>query len=310
MPRTKASRKYQITVNNPAQHHFDHDQIKAVIESMTGCVYWCMCDEIGEQGTYHTHLYMAFENAKEFQSIHRRFYGAHIELAKGTHGQNRDYIRKEGAYQDSEKATTNLKETFEEWGELPEESQPKEKQSSAVLRLIEQGATNAEILREYPSTMNHLPRIDQARQALLEERYRKEFRMLDVSYVWGTAGSGKTRGILERHGYEAVYRVTDYLHPFDGYQGEDVLLLDEFRSSLSFSLVLNVLDGYPLMLPCRFANRVACYTKVYLVSNISLDKQYPNIQLEEPESYRAFLRRIHHQENMLTPIPSDSWVPF
>ena len=34
--------------------------------------------------------------------LQRRFYGAHIEAVRGTHRENRDYIRKEGKWRDSE----------------------------------------------------------------------------------------------------------------------------------------------------------------------------------------------------------------
>lgn len=74
--------------------------------------------------------------------------------------------------------------------------------------MVQEGATNAEILRKYPSAMNHLPRIDQARQTLLEERFRKRFRELQIEYIWGKTGVGKTRGVMEKYGYENVYRVT------------------------------------------------------------------------------------------------------
>ena len=224
--------------------------------------------------------------------IQRRFYGAHIEAARGTHRENRDYIRKEGKWRDSEKSETNKPETFEESGELPVESERRVKQAEAIFAMVEDGASNAEILRECPSAMLHLTRIEQARQTLLEEKYRKAFRKLEVAYIWGETGVGKTRGVMEKHGYENVCRVTNYAHPFDSYSGQDVIVFEEFRSSLPLSDMLCYLDGYPLMLPCRYADRAACYTKVYILSNIPLEKQYPNIQLEEPASFEAFKRRL------------------
>lgn len=295
MSRTMASRKYQLTINNPIAHGYSHEVIKANLNELAGCLYWCMCDEIGgETSTPHTHVYCAFQNPKEFITIQRRFYGAHIEIAHGTHQQNRAYLRKDGKWENDVKHGTIVPNTFEESGELPAEPDARIKQSEAVFAMIEHGASNAEILRKFPSSMNHLPRIEQARQVLLEEEFRNKRRDdLFVSYLWGEPGTGKTRNVLDKHGYQNVYRVTDYEHPFDGYRSEDVLLLDEFRSQLPFSLLLNVLDIYPLMLPCRYANRVACYTKVYIVSNIPLERQYPNVQQDNPASYRALLRRIH-----------------
>lgn len=271
MARSAAYRKYQITINNPADNGFTHDIIKNILSGMTGCLYWCMCDEIGHQGTPHTHLYVVFKNAVMFQTMQQRFYGAHIEDARGTHRENRDYIRKEGKHRETDKADTNLPDTFEESGELPAESERRVKQSEAILAMLEDGASDVEILRAYPSALNHLPRIQQARQTLLADKYRRVRRTdLKVCYIHGATGVGKTRSILDRYGDENVYRVTNYKHPFDGYKGEPVIMFDEFRSNLPLPDMLNYLDVYPLMLPSRYADRVACYTQVFIVSNIPL----------------------------------------
>lgn len=293
MPREKASRKYQLTINNPSEHNLTHDVIKTTISSFPGCIYWCLCDEVGQEGTPHTHLYVVFENAVMFSTIQKRFYGAHIEPAKGSNQENRDYVHKEGKWADSEKKETNLPETFEESGELPPEPERHQKYSEAVLMMLQNGATNAEILQELPTAMNHLPHIDRARQALLEEQFRTKWRTLEVYYIWGQTGVGKTRSVMEKYGYENVYRVTNYTHPFDQYQGQDIILFDEFRSSLPLSDMLTYLDGYPVMLPCRYADKVACFTKVYVVSNLAFDEQYPIIQQEQPHSWAAFKRRFN-----------------
>lgn len=96
------------------------------------------------------------------------------------------------------------------------------------------------------------------------------------------------------NGYRNVYRISDYTHPFDRYGQEPVLCLDEFRSSLLIGDMLDYLDGYPLALPARYANRQACYETVYIISNIDLSKQYPTVQMNELATWKAFLRRIHH----------------
>lgn len=308
MARTNASRKYQLTINNPLEHGFDHETIRNNLEALSGCLYWCMCDEVGEQGTYHTHLYAAFQNAKEFISIQRRFYGAHIEIARGTHQENRNYIRKEGKWAEDAKHETNLPDTFEESGELPEEPQKRQKDSEAILDMVTEGATNAEIPRAFPTAMNRLQHIETARQTLLADQYRNTFRTLHVYYIWGKTGVGKTRSVMDQYGYENVYRVTNYQHPFDSYAGQDVILFDEFRSSLPISDMLKYLDGYPVMLPCRYADKVACFTKVYLISNISMEAQYPNIQTEEPETWQAFRRRFQEVFELGAADPDD--MPF
>lgn len=302
------SRKYQLTFNNPVEHGFTHEVIKTTLASFPGMQYWCMCDEIGEQGTPHTHLYLYSPNAILFSTLQQRFMGAHIEAAKGSHRENRDYIRKEGRWLDDAKHETNLPETFEESGALPIERDKRESISSEILSLIQSGSSNAEILVQYPSAMNRLQHVEAARQTLLEERYSNQWRDLEVTYLWGKTGVGKTRSIMEKYGYSRVYRVTNYDHPFDDYKGQDVILFEEFRSSLPIQDMLKYLDGYPLMLPCRYSNKAACFTKVYLVSNIPLSAQYPNVQVSEPETYRAFCRRINQGDYELLPDTGDE--PF
>ena len=299
MAREPAYRKYQITINNPMDHGFSHEVITSIISDLSGIVYWCLSDEVGENGTPHTHIFLLFRNAVMFSTLHKRFYGAHIEPAKGTNQENRDYIRKEGKWSDSEKSETSIEGSFKESGELPEERSARQKQSAAILEMIKNGASDIEIISEFPSSMTQLHHIDNVRQAILAEKYRYEYRQLYVEYIWGETGVGKTRSIADKYGYGNFYRVTDYEHPFDQYEGEDVIVFDEFRSTLTISKMLVYLDGHPVTLPCRFNNKVACYTKAYVISNIPMEQQYPNIQIGEPATWKAWLRRFACISEML-----------
>ena len=103
----------------------------------------------------------------------------------------------------------------------------------------------------------------------------------------------KTRYVMETYGYSNVYKITNYKYPFDNYKNQDVILFDEFRSSIPLTDMLQYLDGYPCRLPARFTDKIACFTKVFIVSNIDLDKQYPNMQVEDTVSWNAFIRRIN-----------------
>ena len=292
MPRKPSSRKFQLTINNPLDHGFDHGRIKAILSEFPGTHYWCMCDEIGEQGTPHTHVYVVFKNSVMFDTLHKRFYGVHIEQANGSNKENRDYVRKEGKWLDNAKHETSLIDTFEEFGKLPSDRSRGETQAEQIMQLVKDGKTDAEILKAFPTAFNKLNHIEKARQTLLEKRYKNAFRKLQVTYIWGDTGVGKTRSVMEQYGYTNVYRVTDYAHPFDSYKGQDVIIFEEFRSSLTVADMLNYLDGYPVELPCRYANKVACYTKVFVITNIPLEQQYPNVQLDSPGTWEAFLRRI------------------
>ena len=292
MPRETSSRKYLLTINNPIEHGYTHEKIKEIVNTFSGCIYWCVSDEVGSEGTPHTHIFMYFNTTVMFSTVQKRFFGAHIDQSKGNAQENRNYVAKAGKWADSEKSETSVEGTFEEFGELPDERSARQKQSEAVLEMIKDGKSNADIINAFPSEMNHIQHLEATRQTLLYEKYKNKRRDVEVLYLWGSTGVGKTRFVMDSYGYENVYRISDYEHPFDEYAGQDVMVFEEFRSSLKISKMLIYLDGYPFSLPCRYNNKIACYTKVFIVSNIPLEEQYPEVQRNEPETWNAFRRRI------------------
>ena len=287
-----ASRKWQLTFNNPAEHGWTHDRIREVLRTFPTMCYWCMADEIGaNEQTPHTHLFinLAPSNCR-FSTLKSKFPTAHIEKVKGTSQENRDYILKEGKWKETEKGTTSIPGTFEEFGECPVEQQGKSREVDMILELLKDGANNLEVIEACPSAMKIIDKVERTRSILRDAQYATTWRELEVTYIFGKTGAGKTRSVMDKHGYINCYRVTDYKHPFDTYDGQDVIIFEEFRGGLKHGDMLNYLDGYPLLLPCRYFNRQACYTKVFIITNIPPDEQYRNI---DPESQKAFFRRIH-----------------
>ena len=286
------SRKWQLTINNPLEKGYTHDSIKRNIATLKSLRYCCLSDEVAK--THHTHVYLLFQSPVRFSTIKRLFPEAHIEKAYGSSAQNRDYIFKEGEkWSKDKKKETNLSDTHEEWGEMPTERQGERKDLTALYELISEGKSNFEILEEQPEFIAQIERMDRVRQIVQEESYKEVFRNLEVEYLYGDTGSGKTRTIMEKYGYSNVFRVTNYKHPFDQYKGQDVIMFEEFQSSIPINQMLIYLDGYPVTLPCRYSDKVACYTKAYILSNIDLKEQYPDTQTYSPETWKAFLRRIH-----------------
>lgn len=291
-PKNTASRKWQLTFNNPAEHGWTHDRIREVLRTFPTMCYWCMADEIGaNEQTPHTHLYinLAPSNCR-FSTLKAKFPTAHIEKVKGTSQENRDYIRKEGKWKDTEKGTTSIPGTFEEFGECPVEQQGKSREADIILELLKDGANNLEVIEACPTAMKIIDKIERTRSILRDAQFATQWRDLEVVYIFGKTGAGKTRSVMDKYGYINCYRVTDYKHPFDTYDGQNVIIFEEFRGGLKHGDMLNYLDGYPLLLPCRYFNRQACYTKVFIITNIPPDEQYRNI---DPESQQAFFRRIH-----------------
>jgi hypothetical protein len=291
---TEQSRKFQGTINNPIDKGYTHEKILKNIETLKNIIYWCISDEVGEEGTYHTHFYVAAKNGIRFKTLKNLFPEAHFELCKGTSQENKDYIFKTGKWLKEKKHETNLMETHRESGEVPFEHQGKRNDIDDLYDMIKQGMTNYQILEEWPAQMLNIDKIERARQIVKQEQFKKEFRKINVTYIYGPTGTGKTRSVMEKHGYENVFRVTDYENPFDNYGGQNIIVFEEFHSSLKIQDMLNYLDGYPLELPCRYNNKWACYLEVYIITNITLNEQYEKIQIDYNETWQAFKRRIHN----------------
>lgn len=288
------SRKWQITLNFKNQQQLDHTAIKEKLSAIKPLVYYCMADEVGaKEQTPHMHIFIVCTSPLRFSTIKRIFPEAHIEQARGSCEANRNYISKEGEKY-ADKSQTSVEGTFEEWGEMPIERQGARSDLDLLYTLVKDGKSNFEILEENSDYLLRLADIERVRQTVKAEEFRTTFRNMEVTYLWGKTGTGKTRYVMEREGYAAVYRVTEYDHPFDGYAGQETLVLDEYRSQLKISELLNLLDGYPLELRCRYSNKTACFTTVYIISNFALSAQYPMLKHEQPDTWQALLRRIHH----------------
>lgn len=297
MENNTQSRKWALVINNPLEAGLDHAAIREILYRFSPA-YFCMVDEIATTGTYHTHIFLFSPSPMRFSTVKNRFSTAHIEKAYGSAKANRAYILKEGHWADTDKAETSVSGTFEEWGDLPAEKEEEAPEMFKLIQDLRAGKSVMEIIEDNPKLAFRIREIETLRQAILEEKYSAENRALEVTYLYGASGTGKTRGIFEKHDRKSICRITDYGSRngvrFDAYHCQDVLVLEEFHSQIPISAMLNYLDIYPLTLPARYTDRIACYTKVYITSNIPLEEQYRDIQRYQMETWRAFLRRVQN----------------
>ena len=293
-------RKYILTINNPLEKGLTHDKIKEIIfNNFPTCIYYCMADEIGnETGTYHSHIFLFFTSNVRFSTVQRNFPDCHIDPAKGLVSQCIAYITKTGKWADTDKADTTVPDTFEEFGNRPSDSKGRRTDLTDLYNMVENGLSNVEILGFNQDYILDISKIDMLRITLMTEKFKSKIRTdLKVIYRYGPTGTGKTRKVLEDYSPADVYRVTDYTHPFDSYScTNSILCLDEFRSNLPIYEMLDILDIYPVELKARYSNKYACYNTVIIISNWKLEDQYKEVQRGDPNSWKAFLRRIHQIE--------------
>lgn len=263
----------------------DDDAVTDYVSKLKDFKYTCWQFEIGENGTPHLQMYVNFSQSKRFKQIKQYFPTAHFEDARGTSQECKDYCSKDD---------TRVRGPYEE-GTFTEERQRTD--YIGFFEMIKQGASNIEIKEVYPSLyMRERNKIDAYRQDLLHIEYDYKIRDdIEVTYIYGAGGTGKSSYVINKYGLSNIFRTCRYKYgAFDRYDGQKVIVFDEFDSSLPITDINDILDLYPTELSARYANRVACYNKVYIISNLSLEEQYINVQNEKPMQYRAFLRRIHN----------------
>ncbi len=291
------SRKWMLTINNPQDWGLDHSGMQRLL-SLFCPDYFCLADEIATTGTFHTHIFIYSKSPIRFSTLKNRFPTAHIEKAFGSAKDNRDYIRKEGKWLEDKKAETSVVGSFYEFGLIPSECEERDPKMYKLLQNVKDGLSTTEIIDESPNFAFKSRDIDTLREAYRAEQYMSQNRKLTVTYLYGATGTGKTSGIYKKHPATEICRITDYNGKngvrFDAYHGQDVLVFEEFNSQIPIEAMLNYLDIYPLMLPARYTDRTACFTKVYITSNIPLNEQYIDVRHNRLETWKAFIRRIDH----------------
>ena len=277
------SRRYCLTINNPEE---TDEQMYEYLKNLEHMKYFIFSREKGtKEGTVHLQIFLIFSIGKRFSTVKKLFPKAHIEHAKGTNNQNRDYCSK---------SETHISGPFE-FGDFSEERSRTDLKNFFVM--INAGASDYELQCLYPKLYEkNVSKLQAFRNAKIMHDFGKTIRNdLIVTYVYGPTEIGKTYSILKKYDKGSFYRITDYeKDPWQNYIDQKVVVFDEYRSQFSMVSMLHFLDKYPVSLPSRYSNKVTCYNKVFVISNIPPSAQYKNYKADEPETFKAFNRRIHH----------------
>lgn len=233
------------------------------------------------EGFLHWQIYVEHSTPIRFSTLRKLLPSAHLEPRRGSKRQAFDYCTKED---------TRVSDPVE-WGELDLEDRQGQRSDLAVIHeAVLSGASLEEVLTQFPQALRNVNGL----RELISLRDRRKFstveRDVEVYYLSGAAGIGKTSTVLGSYAPDEVYRVTNYKHPFDSYDGQPVLILDEFDGQLDFDFMLNLLDRYPLELPARYRNKWAAFSTVWIISNKRFAQQYSAQRIGEHG--KAFARRF------------------
>lgn len=172
--------------------------------------------------------------------------------------------------------------------------------------LVETGTSVRDALDEHMQLLVRYPRgIDRLQQHLLDREFAKRPSFdagIQVYCHWGDAGSGKTRGVFERAqetGKQVYQLFSAQPEWWDGYNGEEIILIDDYYGGFKYSRFLQLTDKYKMRVPIKGGSLPLLHQELHFTSNVEPTEWYRSVCDLHPEARMAIRRRftkiIHYQ---------------
>lgn len=204
-------RGYAFTCNN-----YTEDEFERISRACSDFAQYAIIGrEVGEQGTPHLQGYIRFKRAYRFSTVKdRHLPRCHVEVARGSPRQNRDYCSKGG--------------NFTEFGELPAEhasSCSRDELATQFATSMEDGGGGvAGFAGRYPGTWYFSGHNLLRNYWSLQEPVERPG--ISVSWYYGEPGVGKSR---RAHGELPGAFVKDPRTKWwNGYMGQKEVIIDDF----------------------------------------------------------------------------------
>lgn len=184
---------------------------------------------------------------------------------------------------------------FEELGELPEPG--KRSDWEEVYELCKDPlVTEREIFDQFPKLAVRYGRaIRQARADARRDEFMATHFDREVHIITGDAGTGKDFDVRAQYGAENVYELCRDENGavwWDGYTGQDVLLISDFKWWLTRARLLNICGDRMVRTNIKCGTEWWTGTKVVITSNYKFQEWYNNWERCDSVVDPAFTSRI------------------
>lgn len=242
--------------------------------------------EIGEEGTPHLQGYFELHSKKRFTAVKSSLRSSglervHLERRRGTAQEASDYCHKE----------SNKPGFF--YGTISKSSQGKRNDLAALREDLLAKKPLLDIAQDHFGAFIRYQRGINAFRSVIADKRMWE---MEVTVFWGKTGTGKTRRVFEEVGTKPLY-----CHPggpwFDGYDGEEDVLFDEFSgSSFALPYLLRLLDRYPMQVPIKGGFVSFVPRRIWITANYAPEEWFTNAKAEHQA---ALMRRLTKVEEFL-----------
>lgn len=233
----------------------------------------------------HLQGYIEYNKPRKFNSILQELPpGTHLELARGNRSSCVDYCSKSDTRVEGPWCDDVLKNTKGQ-GHRTDLFDIGKSIMSGEVDEITLATERPDVLIKYPRGIREL-------YAISALKHKSNLRTtMRVEVIWGPAGTGKTRQAMADldNSFLLDASNSDTLW-FDGYQGEKVLVVDDFYGWIRHGTLLRLLDIYPYRCPLKGSHTYAGWTTIYLTSNKHPSTWYDKFPWQEDG---ALKRRIH-----------------
>jgi len=114
-----------------------------------------------------------------------------------------------------------------------------------------------------------------------------------VYVYWGATGTGKSKRAWEEATFDA-YPKDPNSKFWDGYRGQEQVVIDEFRGAISISHMLRWLDRYPTIVEIKGSSCVLNAKRIWITSNLSPDMWYSEMDNETKSALRRRFTQVIH----------------
>lgn len=236
----------------------------------------------------HYQSFVYFYDKKSFKQVAKYFGNSHTEQMHemATYQDNRSYIV--GPYNKDNKSKP-FNPDFEEFGTMP--SQGARTDLDELKNEIMAGKSVDEICIDRPMMYHQYGRTLERIEAI---RLRKLFRteMTKGFWYWGKSGVGKSHKVFEDFNPDTHYVKNLNEDWWDGYKGQPIVILNEFRGQIRFSDLLKYCDKYPETVKWRGRECVPFLAKEIRIACVMRPEEcYRNTVEDEP--WEQFYRRFN-----------------
>jgi len=237
-------------------------------------------EEVGDSGTNHHQGFVVFKNSRTFSYVKDLLPEAHWEATKGNYQQAADYCKKDGV--------------FKEEGSLPEQPQKKGSKAGGEVtkdkwRFISDSAKKGDLLAIDENHPKQFVTSYRNLQGIYKDYQKRKPDIEGVCGIWyyGKAGVGKTRLVTLKYPGAYLKRMNKW---FDGYNHEDVVLLDDFAPDHAFMAyeLKKLADRYCYMVEIKNSSLYIRPKKCVVTSQYRIE----DIWAEDKETREALQRRF------------------